>query len=405
MKTRIALAFCAASLIAVSTQSLYSSPVHAATTTTTQPTKLPPIAGPHTRVMDAATLAILAPPSKSDLRSAKLALKFKGTTTYLQNLKQNDIMVAGVSKQTPEGMLRKVVEIFRAANGVTVLTAPAALSDAIAQGSYDVTANLTPNKVASFSAMRAGVTAAPQATAATPCFNLVNVSLYSDNSGNSVVANGRLCLSATVHFSGFLSLSGAGASYSASASDSAHLHLTAKGNVTVNKSINLLQLDLTPISFAIGPVPVVIVPQITFSIGVNGKISATVSTGATQSASFNAGVNCSVQWGHNPGCASSGPGLNNTFTADPITVSGVKATVTGYAGMNFAALLYGVIGGNVGLQPYVEADYSQAANPQWEVFAGLKVLIGFDLELWGFQLNPTFTLANLRKEIAHAPLQ
>ncbi|MEU6885657.1 LppP/LprE family lipoprotein [Streptomyces viridosporus] len=56
-----------------------------------------------------------------------------------QNLAVGDILVVGVSPKTPEGLLRKVVQVRGRGNEVIVVTKPATLVEAVPQGRIDVT--------------------------------------------------------------------------------------------------------------------------------------------------------------------------------------------------------------------------------------------------------------------------
>lgn len=373
---------------------------------------LPPAPAANTKVLDQQTLNDLTPPPNGQPSMPRASansgpgdgvLKFHGTTPFLQSLKVGDIVAAGVSSATPDGMLRKVTAVGREGAGFSVTTAPATLHDAVKQGSFDVQKVLTQGDIQSFTPLQRGVTMAPQDQSNNgPCFPINNVKLYDSGSGNTVVANGKLCLSASLDFAGYLDWHGAGASFTATASDTAHLQLVAANAVSFDKSINLFTLNLTPISFAIGPVPVVIVPQLTFSVGANGKISASVSVGVTQTATFSTGAGCDIVWFSSFSCAGQPPSISNTFTPDPVLLKG-QAQISGYAALDFKAMLYGVVGADLGVRGYVEADASTSADPWWSLYAGVKLTIGFDLNLFGIQNHSDFTLADWKDVIAHAP--
>jgi len=65
----------------------------------------------------------------------------------LPPLAPGDVLVAGVSPQTPFGFLRKVTAVSVQGTQVVVTTGPATLFDAAPRGGFDVQATLTANDI------------------------------------------------------------------------------------------------------------------------------------------------------------------------------------------------------------------------------------------------------------------
>lgn len=80
-----------------------------------------------TRVLDAADTGLV-----SDV--AGPVLVFADDAPPASSFEPGQVLVSGVGPRTPEGLLRKVVEVRRGADGLEVLTEPAALTDAVPVG-------------------------------------------------------------------------------------------------------------------------------------------------------------------------------------------------------------------------------------------------------------------------------
>jgi hypothetical protein len=80
-----------------------------------------------TRVLDAAATGLVA-----DV--AGPVLVFDGEAPLVSSFEPGQVLVSGVGPRTPEGLLRKVVEVRRGARGVEVRTEPATLTDAVPVG-------------------------------------------------------------------------------------------------------------------------------------------------------------------------------------------------------------------------------------------------------------------------------
>lgn len=370
---------------------------------------LPPIATPNAHVLDRPSLAKLAPLPRGPL-APLTTLRFTGTTTLLQGLKIGDTIVAGASSSAPNGLLRKVTGVTKSATGVSFLTAPATLKDVLKQGSYDVQEPLNAQTVRSVTPLLPGVSYKPAASVGGSfCHDLNNVKLYDDGSGNTVVANGQVCLSGSIGMSGYVSWTSVGASVTVSAGDTAHVNLTGKTSYSFKNEVPLFTDTLAHILFFIGPIPVDIQPQITFSVGAMGHITANVTVGATQQASFTAGAGC--HFGLSNGCDAHAD-ASNSFTVDADSFAGngqtingypyLDADVTGYASVKAEAMLYGVVGGGLELQGYVEGVAGTKRDPWWTLYAGLKLNVVFDLHLFGINDHESWNVGDWKTAIDQA---
>jgi hypothetical protein len=367
-----------------------------------------PIIPATTKVLSAETLQSLVPEQRGgrlDLRSASLQLGFARLTPDLQALRAGDVIVSGVTPDTPFGMLRKVTAVTRQGDSTLVDTSPAALTDAITQGTFTVNRSLASTDIRSFQSVLPGVAVAGSTQPQYPfCLSLTNVTLASGSTttgggsttaAGSLTASGRVC--AAINFYLSADISGPSVEHPAPQfqvefkSDGAEMtdvRLTASGAVSVNQSYELGRFYLQPIVFSVFGVPVVITPLVLMTIGADGAVMASMTAGVTQSDAYEADLQCA-----NDSCWATGSLPAPTFSADPISLSS-RAAITGYGTPELDLLLYGVVGPELDVRGYVEADGSAAVvgtqqgkqvagGYAWIIYGGLQVQIGIALDIVG----------------------
>ena len=156
--------------------------------------------------------------SLASVSSDNSTLTFDSSTSTLETLQQDDVVVIGVTDETPYGLLRKVTSITQEGDQVVVETTQAKLTDVIEQGTISASKTLTTNDINTSSASaktRKGVflTAQPKvknaraAAAAvgidpdTELFNLEldGVLLY-DHDGNENTTNDQIVADGGISF-------------------------------------------------------------------------------------------------------------------------------------------------------------------------------------------------------------
>jgi hypothetical protein len=98
----------------------------------------------------------------------------------------------------------------------------------------------------------------------------------------------------------------------------------------------------------------------------------------------------------------SSSGADVTATPHPPQLFG-GVTVTGYANVGLAFMIYGVAGPEEALKPYVELDAATNADPWWTLTGGLKGVVGFKVEALDTEvLSKEFELDLWSLELDHA---
>jgi len=113
-------------------------------------TTIPVVVAKTTRVLNATTLRSLQiPPGTSTIDTSRpvLVLAFAQTTLQARGLAPGDVIVAGITPATPDGLLRRVVAVRHIGGVVSVTTWPASVTDVFSQGTIRLDNTLTTHNI------------------------------------------------------------------------------------------------------------------------------------------------------------------------------------------------------------------------------------------------------------------
>lgn len=147
---------------------------------------------------------------------------------------------------------------------------------------------------------------------------------------------------------------------------------------TLKKEVVVQRYIFTPQTVFIGWVPVVITPELSVVIGIDGRISVKVSTGIEQSSIITVGAGYDSN-GWNPILEMS------NFHVGPVeTLLEQGASARAYAGPELAVTIYGVAGPYGRVQGYLklEADPAIVAAPWWELTGGIEGQVGVKAQIF-----------------------
>jgi len=342
----------------------------------------------NTRVLDAAGRSLV---SSFDMTTGSLV--FSGTTPQLAALKAGDLLASEPTAAAPYGFLRKVISVTPQGGGLSLTTTPGSLREAIVQGDLASEGRLSPTDLTSFEARAPGIlpSVAPAAIGFTAPISVV---LF-DGDGNPSTTGDQLRLSGSASFDiGYKVAMGWKAAYDppfdvdVSTKFVAILYFNQTNSLGFEAGkvvVPIQQKELgtwkfAPITFFVGPVPVVLVPRITVSVDALGHADAALSFGAEEGLTIEAGV--SKDYGHGfqpvfgvtPTGSASGPSLTPSFPPPGFAVNGgVKA--------RGSLRLYGLVG------PYAELRASTILTggigvaPPWRVRGGIGGRVGVEVDL------------------------
>ena len=308
---------------------------------------------------------------------------FSQLTSDLEALSVGDVIAGDVSDQAANGFLRKIQAITPAGEGMILETEAATLEDAVEQGAVQATRVLTPSDV-SGTVFAEGVTQSATLSGHEPLpFVLVldDVVLYDvdgdpDTTDDQVVASGGLTIEPSFDFA--LNLRHSELEelrFVSQTSETVEIRIEGCwGTDLIAAEVEVARYAFTPMTVWIGAFPVVIVPELTVTVGLNGTVESTVTTGVTQHAVLSSGLS------YKSGSWEPIWSLTNDFVFDPPTVD-LTIQFRGQAPGRLTLSLYGIAGPYAEVVPYLELDADNLSIPWWTLYGGVEVNVGVDTDL------------------------
>jgi hypothetical protein len=286
----------------------------------------------------------------------------------------------------PYGLLVKVTAI----DGTIIEATEATLRDALEQGEFVVEKSFSPSDVTGESLLE-GVTAVPASSSLLAHGGDSRVAPGGTNEGPGLAFNYGVTdveIAPGVIAGGSVGFDIGCGAY-ASLSWTLDVYFEASCGVTQSGSIQITSefvgavietqkkiatLDLAPITFWVGPVPIVLVPQIGVYVGVNGTFAVGMNVGASES--FGAKVGIKYDDGFD-----TIKELDNGFSASVVTGSG-HLSAGGHVAMGEALLLYGLAGPQLSETLFLKLEgAAPGAKPLWCLKGGLSVAASLKLDL------------------------
>jgi len=337
--------------------------------------ELPPVIPDTTVVLTDTTIQYL------EALSDDGTFTFSQMTPELAELDPGDVLVGDVSLHAPAGFLRKVKSVVPVCDKVVVETEQATLEDAIQTGSFRASQRLTPEQVRT-SKYVDGVSMAPSPDGLTLKYSLEDVVLY-DEDGNletdndQITADGTVSLEVAVDLSVDISwFQVRKVWFTVTADEEAELSVGWKVGYEFEKSVDIFEHTFSPITVMVGVVPVVFVPEMTVSLGVNGEVEVALTAGVAQQAHLVVGA------AYENGQWSPINEFSNGFEFNPPALE-FSASLEAYAGPEVAFKLYGVGGPNVTLNVFAKVEATIAKAVEVALSAGLKLETGVKIEALG----------------------
>jgi len=343
-----------------------------------------------TKVLDATTMSYL-------IRQEGSTYYFGPQAQAVAALQPGDVIVSGVD----EGFLRKVTAVNATAGEIAVATTDATLEDAIEQGTIVVHKTLTPSDLQAAQALDGGAAPAVQAASSSPLpfFNEYNVGL-----SQGVSLHGNLAFEPTLDFAvSFDGLKPVEARSVLTFRQRTDLNLDAESSFSMGAERKIWPPPgspplFAPITVLVGPVPVVLVPDLGVSVGVSGSSVSSVESGVTVDTTVVAGVHYTSQGGWKPV-----GDYSQDFSFNPPTLFD-STEVKAYVSPELSVRVYGIVGPYVNLEGYGKLTADPAKSPWWTLYAGLEAHAGFsiDFPIIGRVLDYHATILQLEWLLAHA---
>lgn len=304
---------------------------------------------------------------------------FTQMTSELDQVDVGDIIVSDVSSVDPDGYFRKVAGLAPQGSGVLLTTIPATLEESIQDGSAFLMETMQPSQVRSIRALDGvSMLELDVNSPLTFYFEVNDVVLYDDDGDpattyDQIKANGSIEFD--MEFIFYLDMQGFQVQRFSMTNEN-----TLRDTLEIYSELELLSLEeeailadmyFSPITFMVGPVPIVFVPKLDLVVGVDGSVKVGISTEVSHEFSMRAGIQYRYSSGWSPIAE-----INDTYTWTLPHLT-FEMTLKGYFGARFNLYLYGVAGPFVKITPYLEIKVEPLEQPWWTLYGGIDVPVGF----------------------------
>lgn len=310
----------------------------------------PPAQEPQTREVPSDNVeAVPSPGQSGEVR----------VTGDVPELEPGDYLATDIGPASPFGFLGEVTAVRTEGPDTIFSTQPAKLIDAVPEGEIDVDFEAQPADTSSFRAQSAGTVNEPISKR------------VSCTTGGSVEITGSLSLDPSFSFSARWELFRGvrSARFEGSVDADTELRATAQAAASCRLARTPLlaqPITLRPVSVQVGPIPVVLVPQVQLYVSAEGTIEASVTT--TVRGSMTAATGITYEDGRFSPTAS----RDVSFTHDAPTMD-AKARLEAHVGPTLNLLLYGASGPEVSLTTGLSLQADTTDNPWWTLTAPLRL--------------------------------
>lgn len=337
-----------------------------------------------TKVLDDSSASKLTSVS-DDLQT----LTFTGDEEKIESIEEGDVIVSEPREKIPNGLLRKVSSVQRSGNTTTLATEQAALTEAIERGKFDVEGELTPSDVRNQNAKLEGISfsrpAEKQQAPKDQFFVEVdNVVLFDEDGdtntpGDQITADGSVEFEIDYEFSA--DIEGFGLEqlrFVPTINTDTELDLEAEYALQEQKEKTIATYNFSPIVVPVpgSPLPVVLVPQLDVTLGIEGEVSAGIETGFDYQTEITSGLE------YMNGSWSAIRDLSNSAGNDPIQAS-AETDAKLYADQPLTFKVYGVAGPYASPRAFLNAEVDLAEDPWWKLRWGVEAGVGVTLEALG----------------------
>ena len=315
------------------------------------------------------------------LDSTTFTVIFKNGITSKFQFKTGDIIVTAVG----EGFLRKVTSISTVNNTLRIETGSASVTDCIKQGVIDINQPLTLKQIKRIEYRYKGIKLKSdnlKSSDNAPIDLNINTIIY-DNDNDLNTTNDQIKLVGelicnwgfNLHVDIGL-LSGLNElKFGVNGSENLDLQLISGLQYNMKKEYSLATVYFTPIPFSVGIIPFVLTPQLDIIVGIDGSANATITTGISQSLSFDNGINYEKGQGWAPYKT-----FDKNFSFQPPQIN-VNASATAYLKPEFSTLIDFMAGPYANLKIYSRLDADILQTPWWKLYGGLNMEAGAKIDI------------------------
>lgn len=295
------------------------------------------------------------------------------------NFAPGDIIGAGITEKTPDGLLREINSISN--DKKTVFTSQATLEQVVEDAFVSYSGKLLPSQIASFSSLKGVQTSPVSPTGLDFSIPIKNVVLYDFDGDTSttldqLVANGNISFSTDVDFSIRIDnhrISDINFKNSTTLNSDISVGSNSMG-VARTYQIKIAEYRFKPLVIAYLPaaipIPVIVTPKLAVSVGINPSLLNPLSVRVQDNASLDIGLHYDGSW--NPSAT-----FSNEFTfSNPVLKRDMELSVS--AGPSLEMMLYGIAGPFASLGGRLRLKSKEGG---WELYGGLVASLGVKMEV------------------------
>lgn len=309
--------------------------------------------------------------------------------TLPDGVEAGSVLVAGVSAVTPDGILVVVDSV----DGNEVLATQGTLGDALEQGEFLVEKSFTTDDLES-EVLGEGVTRSPEVAAVGGGLHQPTASR--EDAGIKFAYDVDKEITAGVRATGHVSFeigcgvyggltwetvwdvpvypNGVYFDARCGASQEGAIAITGSAGVEVSKEYEITTQDMEPITFFVGPVPIVLIPRVIITANANGTIAAEMSLGASEKFAAIAGIS------YNDGFTTV-KDFDYDFSHSASTGSARLSLKAGIS-VKESLMLYGIVGPQLTETLYLDLQGKpMGERPIWCLRGGLSAGVSLSIDL------------------------
>ena len=292
-----------------------------------------------------------------------------GTITFEEasNYSRGNILVAGISDETPGGLLKKIENI--SSDGKTANTINAALDEAIEKGNFSFSKDF---EVSDFEDTKMIKGVSQVGDDFTYEFNEVLIDLDGNLStiGDQIKINGKISFDINTYVDAGFNWGNVEFLFETKIKEESSLEAIANmNNMNFDKEVLVFSASGIPFQIPFAPIPLFARPEFELYLGAKGEVDANVNTKLENYFYFEGGIYYQDKmW-------SLKKDLSNEFIFYEPEVS-VKGEITAYCKPKLNLIINEIAGPSAGVKGYLKMEIDNEEDPWWELYGGLDVVLG-----------------------------
>lgn len=292
------------------------------------------------------------------------------------DLNKGDIIIGGISNETPGGILRKVDSAF--SDNKKVLTSPASLEEVIINGSIRSRGKLSHENLEEKSAIKSGTLYDFEY----PIEKQVIYDMDGDNSttNDQISIEGEIQFGIDYDFGAEFDKGLSYAEFGTSIKQSSSLEITGNIEKEFEKDILLMKNNFAPIIIPAAGVPLVLRPRLEIHAGAVGEIEGNAYAEAGNE------MTTSMKLVYDGSSWKIEKDFYKKFEVDSVDAE-VNAEAKVYVTPKLELIVNEILGPFASAEGYLKLDVKTRAAPWWELHGGYNIDGGIDMGLLSFAIK------------------